>query len=161
MSPERFIRERGRSIPIEVCYLDRRSLTTCGEGHAVIVRKHTGGKRTVGCYLIDAWCLGVRDAFYVARLEEDEYRDFMDRLKSSVPGSMDEVPYEELHNWVFGALEFAAEAGVSPHKDFAVARYLLEDDEDESIPIIEYPFGMDGKHHLVRLPAQETGQLQS
>ena len=54
-----------------------------------------------------------------------------------------------LHNWVFGALEYAAEAGLAPHKDFAVARYLLEDDEDERVPIIEYEFGLKGKHHLV------------
>ena len=149
LSPEKFIRERGRSIPVEVCYLDRKSLKECGEGHAVIVRQHKGGKRTIGVFLIDAWCRGVRDTFYVARMEEDEYRDFMDRMLGNPALHLEEVPYEELHNWVFGALEYAAEAGIGPHKDFAVAKYLLEDDEDERIPIIEYEFGLGGQHHLV------------
>lgn len=65
LSPERFIRERGRSIPLEKCYLDLESIKECGEGQVVIVRQHTGGKRTIGAFLIDAWCRGVRDAFYV------------------------------------------------------------------------------------------------
>ena len=149
LSPERFIRERGRSIPVEKCYLDLESIKELGEGQAVIVRQHKGGKRTIGAFLIDAWCRGVRDAFYVARMEESEYKEFMDRLMGNPVQHMEEVPYEVLHNWVFGALEFAAEAGLAPHKDFAVARYLLEDDEDERIPIIEYEFGLHGKHHLV------------
>ena len=142
------MRERGRSIPIEVCYLDRDSIKECGEGHAVVVRQHTGGKRTVGCYLIDAWCRGVVDAFYVVRMEEDEYRDFMDRLFENPSLHLEAVPYEELHNWVYGALAFAEEAGLAPHKDFGVAQYLLEED-DERIPLIEYEFGYKGKHHLV------------
>ena len=147
LSPEKFIRERGRSIPVEVCYLDRKSLKECGEGIGVVVRQHTGGKRTVGSYLIDAWCTGIKDAFYAVRLEESEYQDYIDRMVTQ--REMEEVPYEELHNWVFGALEYAAEAGIGPHKDFAVAKYLLEDDEDERIPIIEYEFGLGGQHHLV------------
>ena len=147
LSPEKFIRERGRSIPVEVCYLDRKSLKECGEGIGVVVRQHTGGKRTVGSYLIDAWCTGIKDAFYAVRLEESEYQDYIDRMVTQ--RGLEEVPYEELHNWVFGALEYAAEAGIGPHKDFAVAKYLLEDDEDERIPIIEYEFGLGGKHHLV------------
>ena len=146
-SPEKFIKERGRSVPVEVCYLDRKALKECGEGVGVVVRQHTGGKRTVGSYLIDAWCTGIKDAFYAVRLEESEYQDYIDRM--IFDRGLEEVPYEELHNWVFGALEYAAEAGIGPHKDFAVAKYLLEDDEDERIPIIEYEFGLQGKHHLV------------
>ena len=158
LSPARFIRERGRSIPVEVCYLDRESLKSCGEGIGVVVRQHTGGKRTVGTYLIDIWCTGIKDAFYAVRLEESEYQDYIERMVTQ--REMEEVPYEELHNWVFGALEFAAEAGIGPHKDFAVAKYLLEDDEDERIPIIEYEFGLQGKHHLVCNSFQELERLK-
>lgn len=160
LSPERFIRERGRSIPVDVCYLDLDSIKECGEGYAVIVRKHKGGKRTVGAFLIDAWCRGVRDAFYLERMEESDYEEFKGRLLGQPAQHLEEVPYEVLHNWVFGALEYAAEAGLGPHKDFAVARYLLEDDEDERIPIIEYEFGLHGKHHLVVNSFQELERLK-
>lgn len=159
ISPERFVRERGRSIPIEVCYLDRDSIKECGEGHAVVVRQHTGGKRTVGCFLIDAWCRGVADAFYVVRMDEDEYRVFMDRLFENPVLHLEVVPYEELHNWIYGALAFAEEAGLAPHKDFGVAQYLLEEDDDR-IPLIEHEFGYKGKHHLVVKSFQELERLK-
>ena len=84
----------------------------------------------------------------------------MDRLLGNPVQHLEEVPYEVLHNWVFGALEYAAEAGLAPHKDFAVARYLLEDDEDERVPIIEYEFGLKGKHHLVCNSFQEFERLK-
>ncbi|MBR1509264.1 MAG: plasmid pRiA4b ORF-3 family protein [Bacteroidales bacterium] len=145
---------------MEKCYLDLESIKELGEGQAVIVRQHTGGKRTIGAFLIDAWCRGVRDAFYVARMEESDYEDFMDRLLGNPAQHLEEVPYEVLHNWVFGAVEYAAEAGLAPHKDFAVARYLLEDDEDERFPIIEYEFGLNGKHHLVCNSYQELERLK-
>lgn len=157
LSPDRFVRERGRSIPVEVCYLAKESIQEHGEGMAVVVRQHKGGKRTLGCYLIDTWCIGVKDAFYMLRLEEDEYADFLERIREQ---GLEEVPYLELHNWVFGAVEFAAEAGLSPCKSFAVSKYLLEDDEDESIPIFEYEFGRNGKHCLVCNSLDELLRLQ-
>ena len=160
LSPEKFIRERGRSIPIEVCYLDLDSLKECGEGQAIVVRQHTGGKRTLGCYLIDAWCRGVKDAFYALRLEESEYRDFLERLHDNPAYHLEEVPYEVLHNWVYGAIAFAEEAGLAPHKDFAVAQYLLEEDDDR-IPLIEYEFGLHGKHHLVCNSLDEIFRLRA
>ena len=160
LSPEKFIRERGRSIPIEVCYLDLDSHKECGEGQAIVVRQHTGGKRTLGCYLIDAWCRGVKDAFYALRLEESEYRDFMERLFDNPANHLEEVPYEVLHNWVYGAIAFAEEAGLAPHKDFAVAQYLLEEDDDR-IPLIEYEFGLHGKHHLVCNSLDEIFRLRA
>ena len=149
LSEKRFIRERGRKLAIETCYLDKDSIRDCGEGVGIIVRRHTGGKHSVASFLIDAWCRGIYDCFYATRLEDDEYEHFLDRMLHGPAQHPEEVPYEELHNWVFGAVEFAAEAGIEPHEDFAVCKYLLEDDEDERIPIIQYPFGVDGKHHLV------------
>ena len=146
LSPEKFIRERGRKIPLEACYLDKESLEEYGEGMGYIIRKHEGGKKTIGIFLIDKWCLGIKDAFYAARIDEDQYEELMEEMRKT---SAEEVSYEELHNWIFGALEYADEAGIDPCKQFSVAKYLLEDDEDESIPIIEYEFGHNGVHHLV------------
>lgn len=155
LSPERLVVERGRKLPLEACYLCRDSLLESGEGIGYVVRRHDGGKWAVGAYLIDKWCLGVKDTFFRVRMEDSDYRDFLDSVRSA--GAV-EVPYEELHNWVFGALEFAAEAGIAPHKGFAVTRYLLEDDEDERIPIIEYEFGQNGMHHLCVQTAQEAAR---
>ncbi len=59
-----------------------------------------------------------------------------------------EIPYVEFHNWIYGAIEFAEEVGIHPCKEFALTRYLLEEDDD-NIDLIEYEYGQDGKHFLV------------
>lgn len=52
-----------------------------------------------------------------------------------------------MHNWIYGAIAWANEAGISPHKSFSVTQYMLEEDT-EDIPLIEYEFGCNGKHRL-------------
>ncbi|MBQ8069419.1 MAG: hypothetical protein IJ202_01025 [Bacteroidales bacterium] len=153
LSAEKFIKERGRKIPIEVCYLDKKGIKEVGSGTGMIVRLHEGGRRTVGLYFIDTWCRGVFNTIYLSLLDEDDYEALLEKLKEE--SSVEEVSYEELHNWIFGAVEFAREAGIEPCRSFAISKYLLEDDENEDIPIIEYEFGDEGKHHLVVETAEE------
>ena len=146
ISPERLIRERGRSLEIHECLMDRKCLEQYGETTVIVTRKHKGDKYTMCSYLLDAYCLGIKDTFYRVRMDEYEYKSIVSSFDKH---DFDRVDYVEAHNWIFGAVEFAREAGIEPHKDFAVTKWLLEDDEDENIPIIEYEFGKDGKHFLI------------
>ena len=59
-----------------------------------------------------------------------------------------ECSYEEAHNWVYGAIAWAEEAGIAPDKSFAITKYMLEEDTDD-VPLIEYEFGYNGKHLLM------------
>ena len=146
ISPERLIRERGRSLEIYECLMDKEAMKENGESPIIVTRKHKGDKYTSAFYLVDSYCTGVKDTFYRVRLDEDEYKDLMRHMRRGC--NLEKVDYVEAHNWIFGAIEFAAEAGIEPHKDFAVTKWLLEDDEEDTIPIIEYEFGKDGKHFL-------------
>ena len=98
-----------------------------GESPIIVTRKHKGDKYTSAFYLVDSYCTGVKDTFYRVRLDEDEYKDLMRHVCRGC--NLEKVDYVEAHNWIFGAIEFAAEAGIDPHKDFAVTKWLLEDDE--------------------------------
>ncbi len=144
LSPENMIIRNGRKLPIYECFLSE-NIRDCGEGYAVVARKHTGGKITVAFFLLDVYCCGVKDSFYKVRIDESEYEELMNKFISR---GVEMVPYEEVHNWIYGALEWANEAGIKPHKDFSVTKFLLEEDTDE-IPLIEYEFGRDGKHLLI------------
>ena len=156
ISPERLIRERGRSLEIYECLMDKESMKKDGESPIIVTRKHKGDKYTSAFYLVDSYCTGVKDTFYRVRLDEDEYKDLMRHVCRGC--NLEKVDYVEAHNWIFGAIEFAAEAGIDPHKDFAVTKWLLEDDEEDTIPIIEYDFGRDGKHHLVTQTQAEANK---
>lgn len=63
MSPEKYITTRARLLPLGKTYICR---TAAASGiYAIFVtRAHAGGTLTVGFYLIDTYCLGVKDSTY-------------------------------------------------------------------------------------------------
>ena len=144
LSPERFIREKARQLPIEACYMtqDLRS----GLGSFIVVRKHKNEKYTVGYYLVDTFCRGVVNTGYRLRMDADEYKDFIDEWKEKE--KIRPVEYAELHNWIYGAVEFAEDAGLEPMEDFELTEYLLEEDTDD-IPLMKFEYGKDGRHCLL------------
>ena len=146
ISPVRFLKERVRQVPIYKCYLSH-DFEKSTEGTVMVVRKHTGDKYTCGLYLVDKYCLGVKDASYHLRMDEQEFDEFLDLFEEDFNPHV--VTYEEAHNWVWGAVGFAEDAGIAPCKEFELAQYVLAEDDDE-VELIEYDFGdADGKHCLL------------
>lgn len=145
LSPEKFLRERMRTVEIGKCYVSD-GIWEQGMGHVMVTRKHTGGKVSFGNFLIDTYCLGVKNCMYRLRMDDYEFDDLIDDMTENL--GLHEVEYVEAHNIIYGALEFAEEGGIDPHKDFALAKYFLEEDT-EDIPLIEYDFGYEGKHFLM------------
>lgn len=153
LSDEQFIKQKARILPIEACYISS-TMQKFGEGHVIIVRRHPNDKFTVGLFLVDIFCLGVKDSFYRVRIDKFDYEDLMERLGEEHPK---EISYEEAHNWIYGAIAFAEEAGIAPDKSFNLSQYILEEDTEE-IPLIEYEFGKNGKHFLVAMDKLELSK---
>lgn len=142
LSPDKYIMKCARNLPVE------RSLMIDDEYDpikvAFIIRAERGGLFSCASYLIDTWCRGVYDTFFETHLSKED----VDRLLDHYDGeNMKETDYAYVHNLVLGAVEFAEEAGIAPHKDFKVSQYMLAEDTDD-IPLIEIEFGIDGKHAL-------------
>ena len=142
LSSEQYLKQKARSLEIGKCYISE-DLEDCGEGIIFVTRNHKGGKISMGFYLVDIYCLGVKDSHYQLRMEEEEVQEYVSHYTK-----MRECSYEEAHNWIYGAIAFAEEGGIEPDKSFALTQYLLEEDTDD-IPLIEYEFGKDGQHFLV------------
>lgn len=142
-SPQEYIRSRARKLPLGDCYLTS-GWEECGEAVACVVRIHPQHTYTVGVYLIDTFCLGVKDSYWYFSIDEHEFEELMVRLN---PYNLSQMSYEEVHNLIYGAVAFAEEGGIAPHESFKLTQYLLEEDT-EDIPFIEYEFGKDGKHFL-------------
>jgi len=144
VSPERYIRERVRLLPIDCCLISR-NWKENGLAVVFVMRRHPKGTVTAGSYLVDTFCRGVCNSHYYFSIEEDELYELIGQYESF--GGFDEVRYEEAHNLIFGAIAFAEDVGIKPCKDFALTQYILEDDTDD-IPLIEYEYGRDGKYFL-------------
>lgn len=143
LTPDKFIQQKARSLDIWKCWISK-DFKKAGEGIILISRLQKDGKLCYAGYLVDIYCVGVKDTYYDAKVDQDVFKMRFGKYEDM----MIPCTYDEAHNWIYGALEFAEEAGIAPHKDFAVTRYMLEEDTD-AIPLIEYEFGKDGKHFLI------------
>ena len=145
LSDEQFVRQRARLLPIGDCFMTE-GAEKCGIATIAVIRNHPQGKVTGAVFLVDFYCLGVKDALVFVR---EDWEDLKERFYY-FDGQNDEVKkisYEEAHNRIYGAIAFAEEAGIKPCKEFSLAKYILEEDTDD-IPLIEYEFGQNGKHML-------------
>lgn len=143
LSPEKYIRLKARTLPVVACYINE-NWQECGEAHILVVRSHKSGNYTVGGYLVDTYCLGVKDTFCSFNISSFDLNVMLRKIPNRT-----ETTYNEAHNIIYGALTYAEEeAGVTAHPSFRLAQYMLEEDTDE-IPLIEYEFGKDQRPFLI------------
>ncbi len=151
ISPEKYIRQRARLLPIYKCYMPQ-EVSHRGMSEVIVARLRPNGNILFGCYLLDTYCLGVKNVMYHHDYAPEEFDQFVEKVFANFDGYI-ECPYEDAHNLIYSALEFADEAGIDPHPDFTnVAEYILEEDTDD-IPLKEYPMGHDGKYLLIEGPS--------
>lgn len=152
LSPENYIKANARSLPIVECLInsDWESVGIC---HIVIARAHKNGNLTVGNYLVDIYCLGVKDADYQFNIPPEEYEELKHEF-----ADWEECEYVLAHNIVYGAVAFAEDYGFKPHKDFSIAQYILEED-DERVELMEIEFGLDGKPFYARGPYDDDSTI--
>ncbi|MBR2167408.1 MAG: hypothetical protein IJ920_03655 [Paludibacteraceae bacterium] len=154
LSPERYIRTKARSLPIYKCYVGDNEGNT-REKAVLVIRQHAGGTFTYGGYLLDCWCVGVKDSFWDFSVPAFHLEEMLERFRKHM--DLREVSYVEAHNWVYGAADWATNAGIEPCKDFALTQYILQPDDDE-VELIEYEFGKDGEYVLEAKDQQEANK---
>lgn len=149
LSPENYIKQKARTLPIHECWINN-GWEENGLANITITRKHTNGNFTMGMYLIDLKCLGVKDAHYFFNISPFEYRELLEKQRGQM--QLENVNYVLAHNIVFAGLEYAEDYGFHPHKDFSVAQYILEEDTDD-IDLMEIDCGgKDGNPFYLRGP---------
>ncbi|MEA4936724.1 MAG: plasmid pRiA4b ORF-3 family protein [Paludibacter sp.] len=142
LSPENYIRQKARNLPVYKCLVNS-NWKDNGIAEILISRKHANGNLTTGMYMIDLYCLGVRDSFYHFNRPEFEFNELVENLSEGL--DMIPIDYALAHNIIHAALEFSEDLGFKPHKDFtSVTQYILEEDT-EDVELIEIECGLNGK----------------
>lgn len=129
------------SWPI-IATLEPERLWSAGIGSLVIARRGLGGRCIVGGYLVDVFCMGVKDAFW-REMSEHDYETLLSKLRVS-GGPQRAITPERFAKLVYCAVDYAQSLGISPHADFHTARHLM-DGIDPSLCADEFEFGKDGK----------------
>lgn len=118
---------------------------------AVLVARRDRPRRVSVCgYLVDVYCLGVKDALGPRLMREDDLWPFRRRYFEGFAeaGPPLEAPLELARHLVCGAVDYARELGFAPHPDYAaVADHLGRWEETSAIT-----FGRDGLPFYVQGP---------
>jgi hypothetical protein len=108
---------------------------------ALVARAEQGDRVTVCGYLVDTFCLGVKDVIGPERMRERDLPCFARTYFRVFPAPALRAPIELAQHLVLGAVEFASGLGFAPHPDFEAARgHLGELDEPCAIT-----FGREGR----------------
>ena len=141
LSPENYIKTRVRNLPIGDCYINKEWDET-GMANIFVTREHSNGNKTIGLYLVDTYCLGVKDTHYFFNISNSEFEEIKEQTSEQL--EIIKEKYELVHNIIFGGIEYAKEYGFKPHKDFKLTKFILEEDDDH-IEFIDIEFGLKGK----------------
>lgn len=150
LSPENYIKQKARDLPVYECWVNK-GWDKDQLAHVIVARKHVTGNITFGIYLVDLKCLGVKDAIYQFNVPHFEYLEHLEATNENMAINLEKISYVLAHNIIYAGIEFAEEYGFEPYKDFAVAKYILEED-NEDIEIIDIECGINGMPFYVRGP---------
>ena len=158
LSPEGYIRKKARSLPIHECLINT-EWDESGMAQIIIARKHVNENVTLGLFLVDLYCLGVKDTFYQFNISTIEYEELKSRYLEGL--ETEECDYTLAHNIIYGAVAFAEDFGFQPHKDFnRTTQYILEEDNLD-VELVDIEFGLNGKPCAVSSPHTDISPVVS
>ena len=140
---------RAREYPIEGCWA-MEGWDENGLAIIVIARRQPNGNIVFGTYLVDYYCLGLKNTYCNADIPPGLFhRDYLP--KSFHEGPAVEMSLALAHEIIYGGIEFAAQFGFRPQSDFKYSRHILDPpDLHPRTGAIE--FGRDGKPFYVQGP---------
>ncbi len=121
----------------------------------LVAREHRYGKVSACGFLVDAQCLGVKNAVPPMVIDRLELGVLVQRYFGNYDEPPVSAPIELAQHVVLGALEYARRLGFDPHPDFEVCRGHLGTWSGSSA--IE--FGFHGKPLFVRGPHDDAQKV--
>jgi len=128
-----------------------------GIGQVVIARYKGGDRVELGVFLVDVFCLGVKNAFFT-QCHETELEGMLQRLfKGS--RAMEEHTGAWGRKLMEGALEYARKLGFAPHRNYKKAARVMGGIDPNTCPET-FVFGKEGKPMFVAGPHENAARCQ-
>lgn len=122
----------------------------------LVARRRRHRRKIKACtYLVDAYCLGVKNAMGPDEMDDRGLRSLTGLVFSAYPAPSVSAPIDLVRDLVLGAVEYARGLGFAPHPDFERARPHLGPWEGPS----SIAFGCDGQPLYINGPDDDTDQV--
>ena len=123
---------------------------------ALVTRRRRHRRGATACvYLLDVYCLGVKNAIGPDNIDDQALRRLTDRAFSGYHAPPVPAPIELVRDLVLGAAEYAHTLGFAPHPDFQPARAHLGPWTNPNA----ITFGRDGKPTYVSGPYDDPDHI--
>lgn len=135
------------TYPVHECLVSKQ-LFDVGLGSVLVSRKLQSGMIAMSLFLVDVYCLGVKDAMFSV-MDPEEYGLRLGKLA----GTQTLEPAEPscVRKLVEGAIAYAQDLGFAPHRDYEAAGRIFGE-IDPAACLENYEFGKDGKPFYVSGP---------
>ena len=144
------------AFPIHECLITASLGKDTGIGSVVVSRKTPGGDFAVGVFLLDAYCLGIKNAWFNV-MYPAEYRALVSQLLRS--DGLAPVEPACARKAVEDGVSYAKSLGFEPHPDYATAAPLFGDIRagacEKSVTL-----GYRGKPLYVPGPKESLGTIE-
>ena len=134
-------------FPVHECYVGEK-LFELGMGQVLVSRKRPDGCFPTSIFLLDVYCLGVKNALfniYPGYQFENLKSEFLERQSSTF------IHQSCARKLVEEAVGYAKDLGLSPHKDYSKAKRIFGDIDPSACPK-SFIFGKDGKPFYISGP---------
>lgn len=144
-----------RGLPVDSSMAGK-NIFENGLGNVIISRKFPDGSLIVGIFLVDVYCLGVKDATLM-KMSRHEYEGMLQMAASA--DSLEDIKPCCLKKLVTESVKYAANIGIAPHKDYKEAATLLEDIDCSECAAV-YEFGCNGKPFYISGPNETPARIR-
>jgi hypothetical protein len=134
---------RNKLPPLVACWVDRNAanalanqstqtlyqLTDKIQGLIVVtvVRQPNYNHLSFCTYLVDYWCLGVKNALGPRKINTERYTSMLEETYLPFAQGYQQITLEQAQAIVFSAIEYAEHLGFHPHRDFEASQPFLGD----------------------------------
>ena len=146
---------RAAAAPLRAC-LVQDSVFQSGVGMVFLARKIGAGDLALGGFLVDAYCLGVKDAMF-QELDEGEMEELLDGAAATSPLAPVDPPYAR--KLLRDDAAYARSLGLPPHPDYASVELLFGDVAADACDV-EFEFGHEGRSLYVPGPTESPTQIR-
>lgn len=146
-----------RQYPILGCWI-MENWQESGITPVIIARQQDEGQVLYASYLVDLYCLGIKDVTIDVNVPQKRFERSLPKLCMQEPEA---IPVELAHEIVYGALEYARKYGFEPHPDFARLHADQVLDPPETHPRSHnVQFGKDGKPFFFPGPHDDERKIK-
>ena len=154
LSPTVYIKTKTKDLPYGICYStydEYHNESHSGLDTVIVSRVMPSGKLIVGMYLMDLYCLGIKNTVFKFAMTTDDFNEFVEMVQTQERRDFFEIEPSMAANLVFGGLDYAEQLGFRPEKGFTITKYIIDEDlVTDDIDNIE--FGQNGKPMFIQGP---------